>query len=113
MKLLLAIIALFTAVNIQAQTSSFQEAMDAQINRQLRTQPPELGVFALQPLKANEIKVNGITYSGILVELSKTDEPLELINPFASPEYGMPEDNTARDALSGQILGWKLFALQF
>ena len=67
----------------------------------------------LQPEKPNEIRKDGVTYSGILVELSKTDKPLELINPLAPPEYGSAEDNTARNPFDGEVSGLKLFSIQF
>lgn len=111
MKTFFVSVVLFAAFAVFGQTTPFQSDMDSQINRELALQPPTL--HSPQPLKANEVKVNGRTYSGILVELTKTDKPLELINPWAPAEYGSPEDNTVRDSDTGQIPGWKLFSIEF
>ena len=87
--------------------------MDSWISQRLRAQPPNESVLSLQPLKPNEVKVNGLTYSGILVELVKTDQPLQLINPAAPPAFGSSEDNLVRDPISDRVLGLKLFSIQF
>jgi hypothetical protein len=114
MKSLLVAVFLFTAFSIRAQTSTpGQDSMDSWISQQLRTQPPNESVLSLQPLKPNEVKVNGLTYSGILVELANTDRPLELLNPAAPPAYGSSEDNIVRDPISRRVLGLKLFSIQF
>lgn len=105
--------ALFAAFAVFGQVAPDQDDMDLQITRQLALHPPAQSSLNPRPLKANEVKVNGRTYSGILVELEKTDKPLELINPWAPDEYGSPEDNLARDADTGQVLGWKLFSIEF
>ena len=113
MKLLLAAVTLFIAVGVQSQTTSTEDAMDAQIMRQLGAYPSSKDLFTAGVEKPNEVKVNGLTYSGFFVELIKTDNPLQLINPLAPAEYGSAEDNTARDAITGEPLGFKLFSIQF
>ena len=50
---------------------------------------------------------------GILVELVKTDNPLQLINPAAPERYGSAEHNVARDITSGKVSGLKFFELRF
>jgi hypothetical protein len=47
------------------------------------------------------------------VLLSKTGNPLQLINPAAPPAYGSPEDNVARDPITGEISGLSLFSISF
>jgi hypothetical protein len=65
------------------------------------------------PREPNETKINGITYSGILVQLATTDQPLELINPFAPSEYGSAQDNTVLDPITGRPSGLKLLSIEF
>jgi hypothetical protein len=112
MKFSLVVLALFAGLSVYSQTTPEPDAMDSQITRSLRERPGQ-SLFVLREEKPNEVKRNGRTYSGILVELSKMDKPLELINPAAPPEYGTSEDNTARDPMSGEVSGLKLFSIQF
>ena len=85
--------------------------MDAQIRKRLAMRP-EQSLLTLQPAKPNEVRRDGVTYSGILVQFAKTDKPLELINPAAPPEYGASEDNLVREPQSGRP-GLKLFSIRF
>jgi hypothetical protein len=111
MKPFLAVLALFAVLSIRAQTTPDNDSMETQIRQRLMTRPDQ-SLLTLQQEKPNEIKRGRLTYSGILVELAKTDKPLELINPAAPPEYGSSEDNVVRDPQSGRE-GLKLFSLQF
>lgn len=63
--------------------------------------------------KPNEVVKGKITYSGIAVQLLRTDNPLQLLNPAAPPKYGSAEDNVMRDPISQTVSGWKIFSLQF
>ena len=111
MKPFLAVAVLVTALAAYAQTTTDNDAMESQIRRRLATRPDQ-SYFYLQSEKPNEIKRNGVTYSGILVELAKTDKPWELLNPAAPPEYGSSEDNVVKDANGGQR-GLKLLSIGF
>ena len=66
-----------------------------------------------QPGKPNEIVKENVTFSGIAVQLVKTDNPLQLVNPLAPARYGSPEDNTLHDPISGKISGLKIFSIRF
>jgi hypothetical protein len=112
MKLPLAVLVLFAAFGAYSQTTSGQNSMDSQITRFLK-QNPDQNLFITGAERPNEIKRNGVSYSGIFVELMKTDNPLQLINPAAPPEYGSSEDNTARDPITGRVSGLKLFSISF
>ena len=63
-------------------------------------------------LKPNEITVGKFTYSGITIEIAKKPNPLQLMNPFAPPEYGSAEINLLRDP-AGHPSGLKFFSIQF
>ena len=66
-----------------------------------------------QPAKPNEIVKDNVSFSGIAVQLVKTDNPLQLVNPLAPARYGSPEDNTLHDPISGKISGLKIFSIRF
>ena len=73
---------------------------------------PEL----LAPAKPNTIQNpynSAITYSGIIPQAIKTDNPLQLINPFAPMSYGNGADNLDRDIVTGRPNGLKFFSLGF
>jgi len=111
MKPFLAVIVLFTLLATYAQTTPGGDLMDTQIRRRLAARP-DPNLLTLSQEKPNEVRRHGVSYSGILVELAKTDKPLELINPAAPPEYGSSNDNVVRDPQSGRE-GLKLFSIRF
>lgn len=66
-----------------------------------------------QDEKPNEILKEKVGYSGIAVQLVKTDNPVQLISPAAPAKYGSPEDNTLRNPIDNKVLGLKIFAIKF
>jgi hypothetical protein len=108
--LILFIVGFTVAVNAQPTNAPVrpQRSLESEAVRRARTNPP--GARALKP---SEITVGRLTYEGIAVEAIKTRRPLQLINPVAAPEYGSPEDNVARDPISGRVIGLKLFSIKF
>ena|ERR1700677_4844621 len=66
-------------------------------------------------LKPNEIAGMrpDVTYSGILIQATKTDNPLQLINPFAPASYGNGADNLDRDIITGKDTGLKFFSINY
>jgi hypothetical protein len=111
MKPFLAVIALFTTLAAYSQTTPGADEMDAQIRQRMAIRP-DPSLLTLQPQKPNEIRRGNVTYSGILVELAKTDRRWELINPAAPQEYGSSQDNVVRDPNTGRE-GLKLFSIGF
>ena len=73
---------------------------------------PDLNLV-LTPEKPNEIRLGKVKLSGSLVEAAKVDNPLQLINPWAPPEYGESQDNAAFNVINNQVTGWKLFSIEF
>ena len=61
----------------------------------------------------NEPAHGHLKVDGILVQLVKTDNPLQLINPAAPERYGSAEDSVVRDPASGRISGLKFLELRF
>lgn len=54
-----------------------------------------------------------LSWDGILSDLFEADQPLQLINPFAPPEYGAGEENLVRDPVSNQPSGLRLLSFKF
>jgi hypothetical protein len=74
---------------------------------------PDLTPMLTLEEKPNELRLGKITLSGSLVEAVKVSNPLQLFNPWAPREYGESQDNAAFSAISNQVTGWKLFAIDF
>lgn len=113
MRRLFACIALSAALTGYAQTTPLQDSMEAQIHRQMSQYPPGQSIFSVTTEKPNEIRKNGVSYNGIFVQMGKTDNPLQLVNPAAPATYGSSEDNTVWDPVTGQGRGLKLFSISF
>jgi hypothetical protein len=114
MKFVLAVLVLFAAIAARSQYVPGQDSMQSQIDRQILRFPGSQNLFGFETVKPNEIKRNGVSYDGILVELVKTSNPLQLVNPFApAADYGVSEDNTVWDPITGQGTGLKVFSIQF
>src|SRR5438309_12072641 len=54
---------------------------------------PEQAPLLTFQQKPNELQLGKITLSGIAVEAAKVDNPLQLFNPWAPPQYGESQDN--------------------
>jgi len=89
------------------------DPMDAHITGRFDQRPPDRHLLVEKVQKPNEVAGEKAIYSGIGVQLAKTDNPLQLINPVAPAEYGSSEDNVVRDPVSGKVSGLKLFAIRF
>lgn len=111
MKTFLAVMVFFAVVTLHSQTPLGNDSMEAQIRRGLALRPNQ-DVLGVRQEKPNEIKRGHVTYSGIFVQVVKTDKPLELINPAAPPEYGSSWDNVVETSNSSRE-GLKLFSVQF
>jgi len=61
----------------------------------------------------NETAHGHLKMDGILVELVKADNPLQLINPAAPERYGSAEDSVVRGLTSSKVSGLKFLELRF
>ena len=116
MKSLVCLFAFMAALAAGAQTTNgaLTNVTAARINHRIHAQQNStIASAALELPKPNEIVKGKVTYSGILVTAAKTGHPLQLLNPLAPAEYGLPEDNTVRDPATGRGIGLKFFALKF
>lgn len=112
MKALLTVLALFAAVTVHSQTAPLQDSIDSQIHHRLTIQPDK-NLITITPVKANEIRHYNLVYSGIAVELAKTRNPLQMINPLAPAEYGSGEDNVTQDPITSRTYGLKFLSIRF
>jgi hypothetical protein len=109
--MLLGIVAMQLSANCQINPN---DAPDAELIREFeRHAPPERLLLPGRVERPNETIRNGVSYNGIVVLLVKTDQPLQLVNPAAPPEFGSTEDNVVRDPINHEVSGWKIFAINF
>src|SRR2546425_82286 len=97
-----------------------QETVQAHAARQQDQKPPTqiesrprgtpLNIETPAP---NETAHGHLKVDGILVQLVKTDNPLQLLNPAAPERYGSAEDNVVRDPASSKVSGLKFLELRF
>lgn len=116
MKPILAVFLLFAALGVRAQTTTWNDTMESQIRRGL-LEGHDRNLLTIQPERANEIRNGRVSYDGIFVQLIKTDNRWQLINPFAPPQYGSSRDNvlvnpTARPEVD-RPQGLNLFSIRF
>jgi hypothetical protein len=64
-------------------------------------------------IQPNEIAGHKVAYSGVAVQIVKTKQPLQLLDPFAPPEYGSGYQNNDRDIITHQSNGIRLFSIHF
>ena len=74
---------------------------------------PDLTPLLTLKQRPNEVQLGKVNLSGSLVEAAKSDNPLQLFNPWAPREYGESQDNATFSLITNQVTGWKLFALEF
>jgi hypothetical protein len=76
---------------------------------------PNATTVLISPLKPNEVAGSrpDITYSGVIVQAVKTDNPFQLINPFAPARYGNGADNVHHDIITGRENGLNFFSIGY
>ena len=96
-------------LTVGVQSTCAQDSMESQLNARLA----KASSLSLREARPNEIARGDIAYSGIAVQVVKTDNLLQLFNPAAPAKYGSAEDNTLRDSITGRASAWKLFSIRF
>ena len=94
--LFLALVAGFVTLTAYSQSST--ETQEWQIRRQM-LEGRNRNLLTIRTEPANEIRSGRFSYNGIFVQMSKTGNPLQLINPAAPPEYGSGWDNVVTNPL--------------
>ena len=111
-KTFILLLALVAAGRVKGQTGT--EPLGQEFNTNVTKFADQSDLFKTE-LKPNEIAGPrpDITYSGIIPEAIKSENPLELINPFAPAEYGSGEQNLSPDITPLHEPGLKFFSLDF
>ena len=116
MKRLMATLALLATLTGYSQTSTENDVLESQMRQRLRD-GQDRTLLTQRTEKANEIRNGNISYNGILVQIFKADNPLQLINPAAPPQYGASWDNVVVDPSAAppdsSRQGLKLFSIGF
>ena len=94
---------------VQAHTAPQQ---DQKLPTQTESRARQTPLHVEKPAP-NETAHGRLKVDGILVQLVKTDNPLQLINRAAPERYGSAEDNVVRDPTSGKVSGLKFLKLRF
>ena len=92
--------------------SSFGQTNQTEISKQSEVgQKPKQTVTVAKPTPTGLRKK--ATYSGVLVQVTKTDNPLQLINPFAPARYGSGFSNLRVDPVTGKAQGISLLTIGY
>ena len=109
MKKLSVMVGALLAISAFAETPARDDFPETFVARRARENPPTVSDLE----KPNEIIAGPISYSGIAVQVLRSDDLAQLFNPGAPERYGFGEDNLVRDPIDGKVSGLKLFAIQF
>jgi hypothetical protein len=107
-RVFIAIFAL-TLLTTTAQPMRAEDSLESQLSARLGKVSSRSSTEA----RPNELVKGSVAYSGIVVQVLKTDNLFQLLNPLAPAKYGSAENNTLRDSVTGRVSGWKLFSIRF
>ena len=99
----------FAALAAAAHPAYGQNSMESQLSTRLS----KAVSISSSEVKPNAIVKGKVAYSGIAVSVFKTDNPVQLFNPFAPAKYGAALDNALQDPGTGRARAWKLLSIQF
>ncbi len=105
---------LFVAVLVSTVVARGQDAVsvvskDTHVTTSDREKPaPTVQVESPRQIMGKKFK-----YDGALVKLTKADNPLQMISPFAPARYGSGFDNLVRDPIDGRGAGISLISIKF
>ncbi len=102
---------LFSALSLLAANAappSTSDPLEARTAKRAKETP-----LIITEKKPNEIKAGRLTFNGIAVQIVKTDNPLQLINPAAPAEYGWAEQSVVWKQGENKVSGLKIFSIVF
>ena len=100
-------------VLLAAGASAQAPGMDRNLNTRAARLEREKAMVAQPEKSKNQILGRRVTYSGIVVQAIKADNPLQLLNPAAPEEYGNGEESVTREPKTGRVNGLKIFSIEF
>ena len=86
--------------------------LDQKLTTQIELRAQEIPLDVERPAPI-EISLGRLKVDGILVQLVKTDNPFQLINPAAPERYGPAEDDVVRELTTSRVSGLKFLELGF
>lgn len=118
MKSSFAMLALSATLTAYSQTAPSATANGNQNTLNFNQPPADYNSLYVTPRPPNQLSLDGVSCSGIVPLLLKNHNPLQLINPFAPPEYGSGFDNLVPgtvklDSNTSRPTGLKLFSISF
>jgi hypothetical protein len=96
-------------IAVGASEVQAQDSLESQVSTRLS----QVASLSLNEVKPNEIVKGNVVFSGITVDILKTDSLPQLFNPLAPEKYGSAEDNALLDLITERPSGWKLFSIRF
>jgi hypothetical protein len=106
-----AVVSLFAATALLAappKTKSTDPVNDAQLYA-----PGQTSVLTVKKPTPNQIAGHKVVYSGIAVQVIKTKNPINLVNPWAPAEYGTGDCNLERDTITAKPVGFRFLSISF
>jgi hypothetical protein len=104
---------LLSSVLVAAGASAKQAADHQQTLAAEAATRKEVQLTTAEPAKPNQIVGERFTFSGIAVQAVKARNPLHLLNPVASEEYGSGRANVVQEPTSERAIGLKIFSIEF
>ena len=104
----LLVISAFSVSNAMAQDTFDGRAKDTRVTTPDKEKSPPI----VRKAAPNEIIGKKFKFRGALIQIMKADNPLQLVNPFAPPEYGSGYDNVVRDPIDGKGTGLAALSIE-
>ena len=108
MKKMLTLSIVLLPLAIHAQFKPAEGISDAELATYARAY-----VLGLPPVSYDTVVGERVVYSGIVIQLFRAPNPLQLLNPWAPKEYGPSDQNLAIDPVTKQPAGLRFFVINF
>ena len=108
MKRLFVLTVAFAPLLAQAQLKPLDTLTDVELATYTRGY-----IFGIPETSYDRIVGERVVYSGISIQLIRSPNPLQLINPWAPKEYGPSDQNLAIDPVTAKPAGLRFFAISF
>ena len=108
MKRLFVLSVALSSMLAQAQLKPLQPLTDAELATYTRSY-----ILGIPETSYHTIVGERVVYSGISIQLLRSPNPLQLINPWAPKEYGPSDQNLVIDPVTKKPAGLRFFAISF
>ncbi len=97
----------------QGEATGAYQARSSTPTTEITTTPSLVKPAAPESLASKWLRTENPQYSGVLVKVARTDNPLQLINPAAPARYGNGIDNVVVDPISRRTTGLAFFSFKW